>query len=209
MSVKLLICCSIYLFGEGLKRLLEDNEKINVIGIACNSNDLFQMAQYQPDLFLVDDHCCNSVFEVSANKEPVKVLLVTDDSDTFLTYGGLQGLVAKGLAGIMTKNADSEMLEKAILKVYSGDLWIDHKTIKKSICTPGGTKDDIRLTKKETEILHYLCSGFTNKETAQKLCISVQTVKSHCNNLYKKFGVSSRLKLVLQAKERMSRNATI
>jgi DNA-binding NarL/FixJ family response regulator len=57
----------------------------------------------------------------------------------------------------------------------------------------------MHLTKKEMEILHYLCSGFTNKEMSQKLSISEPTVKSHVNHLFKKFGVSNRLKLAICA----------
>ncbi|BCR05258.1 DNA-binding response regulator [Desulfuromonas versatilis] len=205
MSINLLISCGIYLFGEGIRTMVEENKNINVIGIACNDLDLMQMMAYEPDIVIADDRSCQSVFEAFEKGESAKMLLITDAADPFLAHGGLQAMVAKGLAGIMTKNADSQMLEKAIQKVYGGDLWIDHKTIKKSISTPTSGPENIKLTRKEAEILHYLCSGYSNKETARRMSISVQTVKSHCNNLYKKFGVSSRLKLVLQATDRSSR----
>jgi DNA-binding NarL/FixJ family response regulator len=55
----------------------------------------------------------------------------------------------------------------------------------------------IDLTKKEKEIVSLICNGCRNKEIAQRLDISEQTVKSHCNRIYKKVGVSDRLQLAL------------
>ena len=63
---------------------------------------------------------------------------------------------------------------------------------------------DYHITKKEKEILNYVCAGFTNKEVANKLYISEQTVKSHCNHLFKKFGVTNRTKLALFAQKHCS-----
>jgi DNA-binding NarL/FixJ family response regulator len=55
----------------------------------------------------------------------------------------------------------------------------------------------IDLSKKEKEIVSLICHGCRNKEIAQRLDISEQTVKSHCNRIYKKVGVSDRLQLAL------------
>ena len=51
--------------------------------------------------------------------------------------------------------------------------------------------------KKEKEVVSLICHGYRNKEIAQKLDISEQTVKSHCNRIYKKVGVTDRLQLAL------------
>lgn len=53
------------------------------------------------------------------------------------------------------------------------------------------------LAKREREIAFHICQGYRNKEIAQKLHISEQTVKSHCCRIYKKLGVSDRLQLAL------------
>lgn len=53
------------------------------------------------------------------------------------------------------------------------------------------------LAKREKEIIFHICQGFRNKEIAQKLQISEQTVKSHCNRIYRKLGVTDRLQLAL------------
>jgi DNA-binding NarL/FixJ family response regulator len=55
----------------------------------------------------------------------------------------------------------------------------------------------IDLTRKEKEIVSLICHGYRNKEIAQKLAITEQTVKSHCNRIFKKVGVSDRLQLAL------------
>ena len=59
--------------------------------------------------------------------------------------------------------------------------------------------EGIRLAPREEEIISHICQGYTNKEIAQKLNISEQTVKSHCHRIYKKIGVSDRLQLALHA----------
>jgi DNA-binding NarL/FixJ family response regulator len=56
---------------------------------------------------------------------------------------------------------------------------------------------NVRLAQREKEIISHICQGFKNKEIAQKLNISEQTVKSHCNRIYKKLGVNDRLQLAL------------
>ena len=102
----------------------------------------------------------------------------------------------------MAADSDHSLFEKAILKIHSGELWIDHMTLSKSLTKKSSHKKDIQITKKEAEVLEYVCTGDTNKKIAQKLCISEQTVKSHCNHLFKKFGVENRVKLVLSASKR-------
>jgi DNA-binding NarL/FixJ family response regulator len=58
---------------------------------------------------------------------------------------------------------------------------------------------NVRLAHREKEIISHICQGYKNKEIAQKLHISEQTVKSHCNRIYKKLGVADRLQLALHS----------
>ena len=199
MPINVLICCKTYLLAEGLKRLLEDDEEINIVGIACGNGDLEEMMKLDQDVVIADHGCYNTIFRDFQTDEPLKILLLSNSSNLSLPYKDLQEVVSKGLVGLVSNKSDSSLLKKAIRTVYSGELWIDRKTINKSLHRSDAKNKEMHVTKKEMEILHYLCSGFTNKEISEKLSISEPTVKSHVNHLFKKFGVSNRLKLALCA----------
>lgn len=104
-------------------------------------------------------------------------------------------LISKGVVGILSAETDSGLLKKAILSVASGGLWITRGIVKTALCQPAASKRN--LTNQESKVASYICHGLRNKEIAQKLDISEQTVKSHCNRIYKKFGVTDRLQLAL------------
>jgi DNA-binding NarL/FixJ family response regulator len=197
MQMNIIICCQVYLFAEGVKCLLETDESLRVWGIACNDQEIKKLMDLDPDVIVSDMANCRKILESLTGGDSRKVLLVNDRMD--LSSDTIKSMIAEGLGGILPRDADSKLLMKAVKKLHEGELWIDHQTLREVLRGNSGKHHDIHLTKKETDILHYVCSGFTNKEIAKRLFISEQTVKSHCNHLFKKFGVSSRLKLALCA----------
>ena len=92
---------------------------------------------------------------------------------------------------ITSYNVCYTKLLRAIRTVVTGEMWIDHETIRKSLCSSEQARCDLNLTKREKQVLNYVCDGASNKEIAQKLYVTEQTVKSHCNKLFKKFGVGN------------------
>jgi DNA-binding NarL/FixJ family response regulator len=203
MEVKMIINTVIFgrtfLFAEALAKLLESFSGMNivVVGITCDAHEMNEMlAKSSIDILVSDDYgCCNLISRETVKKMP-RVLLLSD-RDHILVYDELKDLVQNGLAGIMPRSGDANLLKKAIFKVQSGELWIDHKTIGCLLTSLEKEGSNITLTKKEKEILKYVCSGETNKSIADKMCVSEQTVKSHCNHLFKKFGVPNRVKLAI------------
>ncbi|HAD05071.1 MAG: hypothetical protein A2091_12670 [Desulfuromonadales bacterium GWD2_61_12] len=200
MSVNLVIFGRTYLFAEGLARLLSDSVNYQIVGIACDDDDMKALLRKNNIDIVVTDHpeCCSLLEAVLGTGHP-KILLLSDNDKNPLLYDELKEMISKGLAGIMPKMGDSQLLKKAILKLQSGEFWIDHKTIGSILTNFNQEQKKISLTKKEKEILKYVCSGESNKSIAEKLFISEQTVKSHCNHLFKKFGVPNRMKLAIIA----------
>jgi len=196
MTIKLLLNCRTFLFAEGLRRLMEDHDGFQFVGISSSDKELLELLRNEPDIILTDNLACIEAVHRETRGRPPKILLLCENNSLFI-FENLRDLVLKGLAGVMDSRADSRLLRKAIIKVYSGDLWIDHKTINNSICSSSDRQLNFSLTKKEKQVLDHICSGHTNKRIAQDLCISEQTVKSHCNRLYKKFGVKNRLSLAV------------
>jgi DNA-binding NarL/FixJ family response regulator len=200
MAVKLAIGCHSYLFGEGLKKLFEDDNEIDVIGIFDEGTDLEKIIKLDPDVILTDFNLSHSLPDDLSVEFLVKILLIGDRSnwDT-IADKQIVDLVSRGVVGILPPSADSGLLKKAIKAVSSGELWIDRKTIKTILSCKTLTEKKIILTRREKEIVFHICQGFRNKEIAQKLDISEQTVKSHCNRIYKKLDVTDRLQLAVHS----------
>jgi DNA-binding NarL/FixJ family response regulator len=104
------------------------------------------------------------------------------------------------------------LIVKSIRKVHSGEIWLDSHTtaaVMRQFSTAlegghpsaSGTKGRERspLSTREREIVALVAQGYKNKEMAEKMFISEQTVKNHLHNIFDKLGVSDRLELALYA----------
>jgi DNA-binding NarL/FixJ family response regulator len=196
MKIRIVIGCHSYLLGEGIKKLLKDDEGVEIIGIFDEGADIEEILKLEPDLALVDHKIFRTFPEASLNNR-VKFLLIGDSSWTPESERKIPDLILKGVYGILSSDADSVILKEAIRVAHSGELWLDRKIIKNILCRINHEEKSINLTKREKEIVSLICLGYRNKEIAQKLDISEQTVKSHCNRIYKKVGVTDRLQLAL------------
>ena len=121
-----------------------------------------------------------------------------------------------GTSGIVLKQTATELLIKSIRKVHAGEIWLDSHTTAAVIrqfvandetpavqmaAPPPQQRDRERspLSQREREIVALVAQGFKNKEMAEKMFISEQTVKNHLHNIFDKLGVSDRLELALYA----------
>lgn len=205
MELKIAISCSNYIFGEGLKKLIEDDRDIQVVGVFNGVNgslqDVKEILKLKPDIFLVDFSANSNILLclpddiVGANRP--KILLIGDRSLSLLADRELKDLITRGVVGILPPGADSDLLKKVLKAVFSGEMWLDRSTLTKLFSSTGEPAGNSTLAKREKEIVAHICQGYRNKEIAQKLNISEQTVKSHCNRIYKKLGVTDRLQLAL------------
>lgn len=193
MPINLLIACRVFLFAEGLRRLLE-GEDVQVIGTVSSGEELKDKLESGPEIILADQALCRQILS-DYQFESAKVLCIVENRGALTAYGDLSELVSRGFAGFLPAYADVSMLVKALDSVHRGELWIDRKTLRDSFLHKG--KEEVSLTRREQEILRCLNAGLSNKEIAERLRITEQTVKSHCNHLYKKFGVKNRLQLAL------------
>lgn len=203
MEVNVAICCQVQLYAEGMSKLLEEDDEIHVLGISSGNGDIERLINRDPDIIVTDPGNCTKVISLLPTGERKNVLLITDK---IMHFDGtdLKLMITDGLGGLLPRNSDGNMFRKAVKKLNQGELWIDHQTLKEVFSKKAEERSEIHLTKKETEILECICKGLTNKEIAKKLFVSEQTVKSHCNHLFKKFGVSSRLKLAVCAPKYLS-----
>lgn len=120
-----------------------------------------------------------------------------------------------GCAGILSKDAPTSLIEKSVNKVHAGEIWLDSNTtaaVIRQFASPaefpaihggGGngksSRERAQLSQREREIIVLIAQGYKNKEIAEKMFITEQTVKNHLHNVFDKLGVSDRLELALYA----------
>jgi DNA-binding NarL/FixJ family response regulator len=196
MKMRIVIGCHSYLLAEGIKKILKNEETIEIVGIFDEVKDIEEIIKLDPDIVLVDFNMFRTIPESSFNNM-VKFLLISDCSWTVEHERQIPDLILKGVFGILATNSDSGILKEALRVVNSGELWLDSKIIRNILCQKNHIEGNKDLTRKEKEIVSLICHGYRNKEIAQKLDICEQTVKSHCNRIYKKMGVTDRLQLAL------------
>jgi two-component system, NarL family, nitrate/nitrite response regulator NarL len=114
-----------------------------------------------------------------------------------------------GCSGIVLKQTAPDLIVKSIRKVNSGEIWLDSHTtaaVMRQFSSPadlaagnGKGRERSPLSQREREIVALVAQGYKNKEMAEKMFISEQTVKNHLHNIFDKLGVSDRLELALYA----------
>jgi DNA-binding NarL/FixJ family response regulator len=195
---------------DGLRRLLTAEEDIDVVGEAADGQELLQNLQaWRPDVILLDLRMPNTdgltaLQTMQSANDPAKVIILTasDDKNEFVQAMKL------GCAGIVLKQTSAELIVKSIRKVHSGEIWLDAHTtaqVMRQFATTeaatavGKTRERAPLSAREREIVALVAQGYKNKEMAEKMFISEQTVKNHLHNIFDKLGVSDRLELALYA----------
>jgi DNA-binding NarL/FixJ family response regulator len=204
------------IFRDGLCKLLALEEDFEVVAQAQDGRQVLDvLQQYQPDILLLDlkmpglDGLATlQRLQVAKNKTRVIVLTASDDKNEFVQAMKL------GTSGIVLKQTATELLIKSIRKVHAGEIWLDSHTTAAVIrqfvandeapaqapasATPR-ERERSPLSQREREIVALVAQGFKNKEMAEKMFISEQTVKNHLHNIFDKLGVSDRLELALYA----------
>jgi DNA-binding NarL/FixJ family response regulator len=199
---------------DGLKKLLSLEDDIEVVAVASDGREVLdQVAAHQPDIILLDLRMPNldgiSTLQTLQHKNcPAKVIILTasEDKNEFVQAMKL------GARGIVLKQTASELIVKSIRKVYSGEIWLDSQTtaaVMRQFASPsaepapvqtaGRVRERSPLSAREREIVALVAQGYKNKEMAEKMFISEQTVKNHLHNIFDKLGVSDRLELALYA----------
>ncbi len=194
-------CCN-YLYGEGIKQLIEqDGLDINTV---TNCSDPKELNEINPDLVIADNSTFPNIFFDTPMEHDVRFLLLGTGCLPRIENEHLLDLVSKGLVGILPPMTNYSQFKKAIKSVISGELWFERKKLQNLVSSMNSIAAKKRplLTKTEIEIVKMICKGHSNKEIMKKLKVTEQSVKSHLNRIYKKTGVSDRIELAMFAIEK-------
>jgi DNA-binding NarL/FixJ family response regulator len=155
------------------------------------------LPKLSPDVVLMDIQlpqmsgieCIERLHELGV-ASPIIMLSVYEDYDTIF-----HSLVA-GAVGYVLKNTNSERLLEAIQDVHEGGSPMPSQIARKVITAfqamGAAPKETDNLTQRENEILRLVAEGYTDKQIAEMLFVSFETVRKHVKNMYKKLQVRSR-----------------
>jgi DNA-binding NarL/FixJ family response regulator len=209
-TIKVFIAGDHRLFREGLRLILERAEGVEIVGEATNGlQTIALICDLKPDLVLIDTsplekngmQTIRLIREKSPKTKTIIIVATLDESKIF------RGLKA-GAKGYLQKDASAPDLLKAIHTVQRGELWVQRKLLAKYFDEEANNnlaeedregKEKDKLTPRESEVLHCLSKGYTNKKIAEHLYISEKTVKSHLSSIFKKLDTNGRLQAALHA----------
>ena len=208
-SVRIVIADDHTIFRDGLRRLLEAEPELEVVGEAADGSEaVTQTRQLAPDILLLDLAMprvpgMDVLRELSATEDELKtkIIVLTAAVERIQIVQALQ----MGARGVVMKEAATQLLMKAIRTVMGGRYWIGREGVGDIVdfmrMNPSGEKTprNFGLTKREMDILTTIVAGLSNKEIARRFALSEDTVKHHLSNIFDKLGVSTRLELALFA----------
>jgi len=197
--IKVLIVDDHPLVRQGIKTLLDVYDDIEVIGEAENGREALEMCKKnKPDIVLMDlimpeVNGIEATKEIVKNWSYIKVVTLTSFADKKLIEDSLKA----GAIGYVLKNISGDKLVATIRDADKGKPTLSSEAsdfLISNIKKPPVA--DYRLTSQEKNILACLVEGLSNKKIAQKLVLSLSTVKFHVSNIINKLGVSSRTEAV-------------
>jgi NarL family two-component system response regulator LiaR len=208
MRTRILLADDHPLLREALSQVFSSEKDMEIVGEANNGEEAVNMtSQLKPDI-LVMDIMMPKFDGLEASRQIKKVapntailILTAYDDDNYVL-----GLLEAGAAGYLMKSARGQDLVEAVRAIRAGESvlhpMIIEKLLKQAMIKPPGAVDrKIKelLSDREMEMLKLLATGMSNKEIADKLFLSLRTVKAHMSNIFTKMSVASRSEALVEA----------
>lgn len=177
-----------------LQRTLEEDSGFHVAGVTSTSADVFGLVdRFLPDIVLLDIHMpqpdgLECLDRIRATHPEVKVVLISAGADA----QEIQSALRRGAAGYLVKSINPADIPAALRQVHEGTAYY---------AVAGGSGDELPgagfarekgLTPRELEMLVSVVGGRSNREIAEELWVTEQTVKFHLGNVYRKLAVANR-----------------
>jgi DNA-binding NarL/FixJ family response regulator len=204
-TARVLIADDQTLFRSGLARLLDSDDRVQVVGEATDGLDAVKLAaSLKPDVVLMDIKMPNldgieaTRRIVTENPETKVLMLTTFEADNHV----IQALKA-GASGYVLKDSTASAIVSSVVAVVAGERVMASAVANRVLemltgaTTPKEFYDG--LTAREVEILKMLATGMANKQIAYQLKISEKTVRNHVSNMYEKLNIYDRAQAVLYA----------
>ncbi|WP_283248170.1 response regulator transcription factor [Bacillus sp. FJAT-50079] len=203
--IRILLCDDHAVVRTGLKMLLNNHSDIEVVGEASEGNEAIEKAlELKPDVIIMDLSMPHGKDGLSATAELKKllpetaILILTMHDDEEYLFRGIEA----GASGSVLKSAPHDELLAAIYSVSEGNAYLHPSATKRLMeeylgnVKQGNADTFSLLSDREKEVLTLIAKGFSNKEIAEQLVISVKTVETHRGNVMEKLQMKTRPELV-------------
>lgn len=197
--------------GNGLRKIVESASDFRCVGVWTTAEDaLKKIDAFRPQVVLMDINLpgmsgIEATARIKHHLPDMQVIMVTVYRDHDQIFAALKA----GASGYLVKRSTPEEVRQAIRDVRSGGAPMSaeiarrvveafHQPLKTASPSAG---DDVKLSKRETEILELLTKGLANKEIADRLDISVETVRVHLRRVYEKLHVHSRTEAAMKFRD--------
>lgn len=202
-TIKVMIADDHKLVREGIRQLLELDGDIQVIAEANDGKECMEILKTEkPDVLLLDINMPNMnglevLQDLKMQGVEQKVLILTIHNEIEYLWRAME----IGVDGYVLKDANSDILKKAIVTICQGEKYIQASLVPylKTKLDKKKQKQPDNLTRREMEVLKLVARGLFNKEIADLLSISEKTVKNHVSSIFKKINVSDRTQAAVYA----------
>jgi NarL family two-component system response regulator LiaR len=206
-DIRVVLCEDHLITRQGIRRLLEDEKGLEVVGEAGNGEEVIQLVnELKPDVILMDVampklNGIEATRQIKVINPKTNILILSAYDDDEYVFA----LLKAGANGYLLKNVGGDELVRAIKAVHKGDPVLNPVVAKKVVnyFRLGETRipsadDAAKLSERELSIIRLAAKGLTNKDIAENLHLSYRTVEGHLRDIFNKLGVGSRTEAVLQ-----------
>jgi NarL family two-component system response regulator LiaR len=205
-DITVILCEDHLITRQGIRRLLEDEKGLKIIGEASNGEEVVEMVtEMKPDV-VVMDIAMPKLNGIEATRQiklihPLTGILILSayDDDEYVF-----ALLKAGAAGYLLKSVGGDELVRAVKATHNGEPVLDPGIAKKVLNyfklpdkVPAAETGSVQLSERELDIIKLAAKGLTNKDIAEKLHLSYRTVEGHMRGIFNKLGIGSRTEAVL------------
>ncbi len=204
MTTKILLADDHNVVRSGLAKFLMVNKDFKLVAEASDGAEAIQMASlHKPDVILMDlmmpgTDGITATREIHKKFPQIKIIALTSFADQNMVQGALQA----GAIGYLQKNVTAKELGNAIRSACAGRMTLSPEATQ--VLAQSAAQPQIpgeQLTERERDVLKGMVDGLNNNEIAERLVVSLGTVKFHISNIFHKLGVDSRVEAVKLAIE--------
>ena len=195
--------------GSSLRKIVESAPECRCVGVWTSAEDaLKKIDAFRPHVVLMDINLpgmsgIEATARVKQHLPDIQVIMVTVYRDHDKIFAALKA----GASGYLLKRSTPSDVRDAIRDVRSGGAPMSAEIARRVVeafhqpAKPEHSGAEVKLSKRETEILELLCEGLANKEIADRLDISVETVRVHLKHVYEKLHVRSRTEAAMKFRD--------